>query len=215
MSLSPTTGLLALEHRLLPCGSARSPVTMETETRLRTDAWRCCLALACLSGAANGHASGPDGISLAVGSTQTHTLTVGASLIWKTGWERRLDNARLQLQVELGLTSLRASTHDPAHTVSLLSMLPVVRFRPGLAQPDRSFFLEAGVGLSVFDRPFVRGDRYIPSRWNFAEVLGAGMSFGRGQSHEIGLRLTHVSNGGLRKPNPGLNGAQVRYAASF
>ncbi|MBK0392145.1 acyloxyacyl hydrolase [Ramlibacter algicola] len=183
---------------------------MRVDRRSETKQWLCSLAAATLSCAAQGQVLAPDAISLALGTTQTHTPTVAARLIWNTDWERRLDTARFNLQLELGLASLRTA-RDREGTVSQLSLVPVVRIRPS----DRSFFLEAGIGLSLFDRQYVRGASHMASRWNFEDVLGAGVSFGPTQSHEIGLRLTHVSNGGLRKPNPGLNGVQVRYATSF
>jgi lipid A 3-O-deacylase len=181
------------------------------EGRLRPKGWRCCVTLACLAATAPSYAFGPDAFSLTLGTTHAHTPTVAAGLIWNTDWERRQGTARFNLQLELGLASIRASTDDREGTVSQLSIVPVVRIRPA----ERSFFLEAGIGLSLFDRQYVRGASHMASRWNFEDVLGAGVSFGPTQSHEIGLRLTHVSNGGLRKPNPGLNGVQVRYATSF
>lgn len=46
-------------------------------------------------------------------------------------------------------------------------------------------------------------------------VLGLGVSLGAQRRHELLLRLQHVSNAGLKQPNPGLNFLQLRYALHF
>lgn len=47
------------------------------------------------------------------------------------------------------------------------------------------------------------------------DSLGLGVSLGAQRQHELLLRLQHVSNAGLKQPNPGLNFLQLRYALHF
>ena len=53
------------------------------------------------------------------------------------------------------------------------------------------------------------------TRFNFASHLGVGVRLGAQQQHEWLLRVQHVSNAGLKKPNPGENFLQLRYALHF
>ena len=47
----------------------------------------------------------------------------------------------------------------------------------------------------------------------FSDNLAVGHTLGSG--HELSLRLLHVSNGAAKKPNPGQNLLQLRYAFSY
>jgi hypothetical protein len=46
-------------------------------------------------------------------------------------------------------------------------------------------------------------------------MLGMGMQFGRESRSTLGVRLQHMSNLGIKKPNPGINFLQVYYSHRF
>jgi lipid A 3-O-deacylase len=41
------------------------------------------------------------------------------------------------------------------------------------------------------------------------------VELGQQRQHELQLRLEHVSNAGIKEPNPGANFVQLRYALHF
>jgi lipid A 3-O-deacylase len=92
-------------------------------------------------------------------------------------------------------------------------LLPTLRMQ--LSRGASPWYLEVGVGASWLDRRFVTPDREFSTQWNFYDVLGMGRSFGPAARHELGLRWVHVSNGGIKKPNPGQDFLQLRYVARF
>lgn len=82
---------------------------------------------------------------------------------------------------------------DPAHA----------RMRP---------YLEAGLGANVFSRGNL-GSKDFSTRFQFGELLGVGVAWGgnTGGANEtwVGVRFTHYSNAGIKKPNPGLEALQL------
>lgn len=82
---------------------------------------------------------------------------------------------------------------DPAHA----------RMRP---------YVEAGLGANVFSRGDL-GSKDFSTRFQFGELIGVGVAWGgnTGAANEtwVGLRFTHYSNAGIKKPNPGLEALQL------
>ena len=76
-----------------------------------------------------------------------------------------------------------------------LGFTPVARW-------GRSPYLEAGVGAHVLSDLDVGTGSDFSTRFQFGDHVGVGMRFG---SYDLGLRFQHLSNGGLRNPNPGIN----------
>ena len=86
-------------------------------------------------------------------------------------------------------------------------------------QPKR--FDRNGLGLSYLDGTYSKPSpgkpqgRVFGSRLNFAARLGVGRSFGEQGRHEVSLNYQHFSNAGLKRPNPGEDFLQLRYAYKF
>lgn len=78
------------------------------------------------------------------------------------------------------------------------------------------WFAEGGLGVSYLDGDYSIPDgRVFGSRMLFNARAGAGRSFGAHGEHELSLNYLHFSNGGIKKPNPGTDLLQVRYAYRF
>ena len=91
---------------------------------------------------------------------------------------------------------------------------PTLRWRGSNGQSP--WFAETGVGLSwALNRRYVTDEKEFPTRYNFATHIGVGYLFGNQGQHELVLRLEHHSNAGIKKPNPGENFLQLRYAHHF
>ena len=76
-----------------------------------------------------------------------------------------------------------------------------------VARAGRSPYIEAGVGAHVLSDLDVGTGAELSTRFQFGDVIGVGLRFGK---YDLGLRLQHLSNGGLRDPNPGINFLLVR-----
>lgn len=71
---------------------------------------------------------------------------------------------------------------------------------------------EAGIGVSYFSKTQFAGSD-ISTHFQFADHIGVFYRFAPDGS--IGIRASHFSNGGIKKPNPGLNALQLTYTESF
>ncbi|MFN8139357.1 MAG: acyloxyacyl hydrolase [Fimbriimonadales bacterium] len=81
----------------------------------------------------------------------------------------------------------------------------------GRGKAFRNLYLELGSGL------FLASDTTydLSSSIDFGSYLGAGMYLGNGGRYapRVGIRFTHISNAGLRRPNWGVN--LVEYTIGF
>ncbi|MEJ6021336.1 acyloxyacyl hydrolase [Ramlibacter sp. PS4R-6] len=147
------------------------------------------------------------------GFTAHGTSSLTAGVAWPLDWRYAMGGVELGAQVE-GFASLwRApQTAGGNKTFVQLGLLPVLRARPGAASP---FFAEMGIGLSYTDDVYVSRRKTFSTRFNFYDMLGVGVGFGAQREHEVGVRFVHISNAGIKRPNPGENFVLLRYAHSF
>jgi lipid A 3-O-deacylase len=95
-----------------------------------------------------------------------------------------------------------------------VAALPALRYHPG-GNRQQGFFVEGGIGAHLLSRTRIHADRRFGSAFQFGDLVGAGWRFGEGGRYETGLRLQHVSNGGIKKPNQGINFLEFRFVARF
>jgi lipid A 3-O-deacylase len=97
--------------------------------------------------------------------------------------------------------------HGPNGGSVQLSAVPMLR-----ANLNPRWFVEAGIGVSYFtDTTFAEQD--ITTRWQFADHLGVGWRYG--PSIVVGVRASHFSNAGFKRPNPGVNALQLSLTKAF
>ncbi len=72
--------------------------------------------------------------------------------------------------------------------------------------PRQNLFWEAGTGVLFLDNTTLDVD----SKFSFASYIGFGSYFnGSPRSPRLGVRITHISNGGIKPRNRGLNLVQL------
>jgi len=91
----------------------------------------------------------------------------------------------------------------------------VPMFRYHFDDGSSPWFMEGGIGASYMHKTYQVGDKRFSTRWNFSDHLGVGRVFGAQHEQELGLYVKHVSNAGLKKPNPGETFLELRYAHAF
>ena len=149
-----------------------------------------------------------DGFSVEAGTGDQSSELVRGALHWKWGRSWFADTGW-----ELGgywEVSLGAWTTDK--TLIDVGFTPVFRLqRADWAGP----YVEAAIGFHLLSDLSITRTRLFGSHFQFGDHFGAGWRFGRGGRYDIGLRVQHLSNGGIKRPNPGINFALLRFAYQF
>ena len=148
------------------------------------------------------------------GSGEDEAGVVSAGVRWPWAWRTTAWGGEWT-----GATELFGSwwhTRDIAgghQGIVQVGLVPVLRYR--LSQGRSPWFAEIGIGLSITDKRYQSPNKTFSTRWNFSDNLAVGRSFGARNEHELSLRWQHTSNGGAKKPNPGLDLVMLRYARAF
>ena len=148
-------------------------------------------------------AYGVDGVSaeLGKGSRGVDQWRVGAQWNQEIAWLASR-NWRLYWDLSLG------GWHSDFGTVYELGLTPVFRH----ARHARGVYFDAGIGAHLLSNQRVSRDLSLSTRFQFGDHLGIGYRFAR---YDLGLRFQHLSNAGIRNPNPGINFLQLRLQYHF
>ena len=94
-----------------------------------------------------------------------------------------------------------------------LALSPIFRYRFDSGRSP--WFFEGGIGISYTSPTYITPTKTFSTRLNFVDTVGMGYSFGPGMNQDVTLRLQHISNASIRKPNPGEEFLQLRYSWKF
>jgi lipid A 3-O-deacylase len=176
----------------------------------------CAAALLLLAALPLAHAFNlrPDGIALQAGAGEGAAMA-GIGVIWDWNFWRIRPKTELTAHTELMINGWKGDAVPGGPSDYLqVALVPTLRMRFG--QGGSPWFWEVGIGASWMDPRFRTPEKEFSTRWNFYDVLGLGYTVGGKEGKdEINLRWVHVSNGGLRKPNPGQDFGQIRYVRWF
>ena len=151
----------------------------------------------------------PDGgFVQAGGGSSTETLTLG--LLWRLTPTGHFAGGTLTGYVEASIGFWSPPDDTSSRWVTQVGLTPVLRWRG-----DGPWFGELGIGANIIAPIFSSADRRFSTNFNFGDHLAFGRHFGARDQHEVALRVEHFSNGGIRKPNPGINFVQLRFASWF
>jgi lipid A 3-O-deacylase len=89
----------------------------------------------------------------------------------------------------------------------------VIRFikSSGLARP----YIEVDAGIRLLSSTRISSDFSVGTAFQFADMAGVGLQFGSHQQYLAGYRFQHISNGGIKEPNPGINFSQLYLQYNF
>ncbi len=155
-----------------------------------------------------------DSASLEIGSGRKVQM---ARVALQSNWERRWfssNGSHLGGYWDLSLAQWRgsASGNIPGARQHLLDlgMTPVLRLQ---SDTLRGWYAEGGIGVHVLSKLYDNNSDYLSTRFQFGDHLGAGYVFDNGW--EAGFQLQHFSNGGIKRPNSGVNFLVIKAARSF
>jgi len=103
-----------------------------------------------------------------------------------------------------------AAKRRDKRTINDLGITPVVRFQ----QTELSRiapYVEGAIGFHVITPTMLDDNRHFGGAFQFGDHVGAGLRFGPKGKYDLGMRFQHLSNGGLKKPNNGINFTQFRF----
>jgi lipid A 3-O-deacylase len=148
------------------------------------------------------HAFDSAAVEIARGN-QTDVLRIGTNWEWKEGWLRS-NNTSLGGYWELSAAFWRLNRFQNlvgnSHGLVDFGATPVFRFQ---RSDSLGWYAEGGIGLHYLSENYDNNGRQLSGNFQFGSHLGVGYSFACGV--DVGIKLRHVSNGGIRKPNDGVN----------
>lgn len=171
------------------------------------------LAIAASSGAfASEPGLRPSSVFVQGGSwTRLDSATVG--LTWDWHWQHEIGRGTLTGYTEVDVGRWRTRGRADDHGFNQFGVTPVLRFYPvGVAS---GWFADAGIGANAITPMYHNDSRRFSTVFNFGDRIAIGRRFGPDQAHELSVGFEHFSNADIKKPNPGENFIQVRYAYRF
>lgn len=150
----------------------------------------------------------PDAVFAEAGFAPSHSRSVTAGVAWQ--WDRQWRFGDTQATATTEVFASRWRARDD--TVTQLAVLPMLRLR--LDHGRSPWFMEGGIGVSLMDDLYRNHGKRFSTRFNFVDVFAVGRSLGAWH-HEVSVRLAHISNANLKKPNPGEDFLQLRYTVRF
>lgn len=76
-------------------------------------------------------------------------------------------------------------------------------------------YAEAGLGLHWLSNRRFSDSMRSGTQYQFGLTLGAGVRFGKEGRYDLGWRVRHLSNAGIRMPNYGVNFSEVRLQIAY
>ena len=136
---------------------------------------------------------------------------LGGGVIWPIAWQSSVLGNPLSAFAEGSINHWEARVANGRKGFTHFALVPILRMHFG----SSAWFADAGIGVSVTDQLFVSQTKQFTTAFNFVDVVGVGLGFGTGRAQNLSVRIQHVSNAGIRRPNPGQNFLQLRYASAF
>jgi hypothetical protein len=155
-----------------------------------------------------------DSASIEVASgNQTKIVRVGAQWKWETQWWKS-NGTHIGGYWDFTIAQWRGNRFQNVpgarQRLTSIGVTPVFRFqRNSLKGP----YAEAGIGANYLSELYDNNDQRFSTKFQFGDHLGVGYVF---QSNvDVGLKIQHFSNGGIKNPNPGVNVAVIRVSYPF
>ena len=119
----------------------------------------------------------------------------------------------LHLYFESSINFWEYGLDDNYDTNFVLSLSPVFQYQISCLLGNK-VYVEAGIGMSFLDDTLFAG-KNVSTHYQFEDRLGILIKFGEAEKQQVSLRYFHYSNGGVKKPNPGLDFIAFSYMRYF
>lgn len=143
----------------------------------------------------------------------TKMARVGAQWKWDNQWWKS-NGTHIGGYWDATLAQWRGNRFQniPGNTqdITAIGITPVFRFQN---DSQKGFYAEAAIGVHLLSELYDNGGRKLSTRFQFGDHLGFGYVFQN--NLDLGLKIQHFSNGGIKKPNSGVDFAVVRIKYQF
>ena len=155
-----------------------------------------------------------DSISFEVGTgDRTQMARVGAQWNWKKEWWKS-NGTHIGGYWDLTLAQWRANKFQnvPGRTQNItdIGITPVFRFEK---DSRKGLYMEAGIGAHYLSKHYDNDGGQLSTKFEFGDHIGAGYVFNN--NVDLGIKIQHFSNGGIKKPNSGVNFAVIGLKYQF
>jgi lipid A 3-O-deacylase len=177
---------------------------------------RTFAAVAALSAAQAGFAADGlvDSVSLeGAGGQHVQLVRLSAQKDWSVRWFAS-NGHHLSGYWDANIAYWRGNAYQNVNgrhqNLGVIGITPVFRYQ---ADDKLGWYAEGGIGASVFTELYDNADNRLSTAYEFADHIGAGYVFAN--KWELGARLQHYSNGGIKHPNSGVNLFVVKASYHF
>lgn len=152
------------------------------------------------------------GTGLSRDASDTQLLRLTARFHPTASSEPKAEWANLALWWEVSLGSWRYEKRNDSRYLLDVGVTPLLKY--AFQGKHGGVFVEGGVGVHYLNGLYERGNSHFSTRVQFAPHVGLGYRFSAGTG-EILLRLQHLSNGGIKQPNPGVEFVLLSVSKAF
>jgi hypothetical protein len=149
-----------------------------------------------------------DGVSVEAGSgtNSVDLWRIGAQWNWQKKWLQSGDwHVGGYWDAQIG------QWHGASH-ITDIGLTPVFRLEKNTGYGP---YLEGAIGFHYLSGKNISASKQFSTNFQFGDHVGAGFRFGAKGQYDLGLRLQHLSNAGIKHPNPGINFAILRFQYNF
>lgn len=155
-----------------------------------------------------------DSFSLEVGyGDSTRMVRAGLQSNWNKQWWKS-NGTHLGGYWDFSLAHWHGTRHRDipgrSQNLAVLGITPVFRFQ---RDSLKGFYIEAGIGANLFSERYDNDGKRLSTTFQFGDHIGLGYVFAN--NLDLGLKIQHFSNAGIKKPNPGVDFATVRLRYAF
>jgi lipid A 3-O-deacylase len=159
-------------------------------------------------------AAAVDSVSLeAGGGAKVQMLRVAVQKNWTRKYFHS-NGTHIGAYWDLSLAQWRGNAYlnvDGQHqNITNIGITPVFRFQ---SDDLKGWYAEGGIGLNLLSKRYDNDSNFLSTLYQFGDHLGVGYVFDN--KWELGMKLQHFSNGGVKKPNSGVNFLLVKLARPF
>jgi hypothetical protein len=102
------------------------------------------------------------------------------------------------------------NVHGQHQDITVIGLTPMFRLQ---SDSLRGWYAEGGIGVNLLSKLYNNNDDHLSTSFQFNDRIGAGYVTAGGW--DFGMRYEHFSNGGIKRPNSGVNFLLLRAARQF
>ena len=115
---------------------------------------------------------------------------------------------------DAGIAHWRGNAHRNVQglrqDITSIGVTPMFRFQ---SDSLRGWYAEVGIGVNLLSALYDNNDDFLSTSFQFNDRIGFG--YVNEEGWDVAIRLEHFSNGGIKRPNSGVNFLVLKLARQF